>query len=411
MRVALVGRFPLKPDTFAGGLETSTANLLSGLQTLGDIHLHLLAFNSEVVDPIHVDRDGIHFHYLPSPARLNTVTLHFQARRSLKRLLAELNPDVVHALDALDSGYICLRSADEYPLVLSVHGIVREERKYASGVRGRLRATLASWLIERYCIKHADYLVEPTRYPEEYFGSLINGKIVDTGNPIGDSFFEIESDPEPGCLLYSGAIIPRKRLIDLIEAIRRLRQTFPTIVLRVAGGMPDGEYLKLVERSIASANLTENIILLGQLRIDQLRDEYRRCSFLVLPSSQETSPMVIGELMAAGKPVIATRVGGVPYLVQNEETGFVVEPGDIDALVDRIDRLLQDPDLRTRMGTRARQRAERRFRSQEVAKRVRDVYLEAIANQANSLRNRESNQRALGSAPSEKRPNGSDPEL
>lgn len=379
MRVALVGHFPLEPDNFGGGVQTSTANLLCGLRALGGMELHLLAPTSEVANPFHVDRDGIHFHYLPSPSRLNALTLHRGGRQVLKRFLPELEPDVVHALDALDSGYICLRAAREYPLVISIHGIVREERKYASGAIDSLRTGFTSWFIERYCIKRAQYLIQPTTYPEEYFGSLIKGKIFDTGNAIADPFFEIEANTEPGWLVYSGAIIPRKRLVDLIEVVRRLKEEFPEVVLRVAGRAPDRGYLSLVERSIEAKRLRDSVVLLGQLTPDQLREEYRRCLFLILPSSQETSPMVIGELMATGKPVIATRVGGVPHLVEDAETGFVVEPGDIDTIVDRARKLLREAELRTRMGSRAREIAEKKFRIKTVAARVREVYREAMA--------------------------------
>jgi glycosyltransferase involved in cell wall biosynthesis len=378
LRVALIGRFPLEPDTFAGGLETSAANLLAGLQSLGDMELHVITF-SRVTDASHLSRDGISFHYLPAPARLNTLTLHLRTRRTLKRFLKELQPDVLHALDALDSGYICLKSANDYPLVVSIHGIVREERKHISGAKDQLRTVLTSRLIEQYCIKNARFLIEPTRYPEEYFKRLITGKVFDTGNPIADSFFELRSDPEPERLLYSGAIIPRKRLLDLIQVMKQLSEAFPRTVLRVAGGAPDHSYMSLVREAIENARLAENVILLGQLSPDQLREEYRRCALLILPSAQETSPMAIGEVMASGKPVVATRVGGIPYLVQEGETGFLIDPGDIDALENRIVRLLRDRELQRRMGLAARESAERQFRSRAVATRVRQVYLEAIS--------------------------------
>jgi glycosyltransferase involved in cell wall biosynthesis len=75
---------------------------------------------------------------------------------------------------------------------------------------------------------------------------------------------------------------------------------------------------------------------------------------------------------------VATRVGGVPYLVDDGVTGFIVDAGDITALSERILRILQDPELQSRMGRLAKQRAEP-FRSRVVAAKVRDVYLEAIS--------------------------------
>jgi glycosyltransferase involved in cell wall biosynthesis len=117
--------------------------------------------------------------------------------------------------------------------------------------------------------------------------------------------------------------------------------------------------------------------LLGPLSTEQLLEEYRLASLFVLPSAQETSPMVIAEAMAAGVPVVATRVGGVPYLVEDGATGFLVDVGDIDALARRIASLIADDDVRGAVGGAARSRARERYRPVDVAARVRAVYEEA----------------------------------
>ena len=377
MCVALVGRFALQPEMNLGGVATSTANLLVGLKMFDDMELHVVTLTSEISQPLHIDREGVLFHDLPAPARLNTLTLLIRARKTLKRFLRELAPDLVHALD-VGSGYICLKAVPEIPTVVSIHGIAAQERKHVSVSKARLRTTLAAYLIERYCIKNAKYLIEPTRYPEEYFGPMITGKTFATGNAIEDAFFELESDPEPARLLYCGAIIPRKRLLDLVEAIARTSRVVPDVALRIVGGTVDPAYLWAVKRAIARQNVAPNVVFLGALTQEQLLEEYRRCSLLVLPSGEETSPMVIGEMMAVGKPIVATRVGGVPYLVDDGVTGFIVDAGDITALSERILRILQDPELQSRMGRLAKQRAEP-FRSRVVAAKVRDVYLEAIS--------------------------------
>ena len=84
--------------------------------------------------------------------------------------------------------------------------------------------------------------------------------------------------------------------------------------------------------------------------------------------------MVIQQAMAAGKPVVATRVGGVPYLIHHEQTGLLVEYGNIDGLADAISLLLSDDALRRRMGLASRDEAMQRFRAADVACRTRQVY-------------------------------------
>jgi glycosyltransferase involved in cell wall biosynthesis len=167
--------------------------------------------------------------------------------------------------------------------------------------------------------------------------------------------------------------------VDLIVALARVRGSHPETTLRVAGGAPDPKYLDLVKRAIAHHELAGQVTLLGQLTHDELMEEYKRSAFLVLPSAQETSPMVIAELMALGKPVVATRVGGVPDLVEDGRTGFLVEPGDTPDLAERMLKLLSDPALRAAMGKLARERADQQFRNPFVAKRVHEVYRQAIS--------------------------------
>jgi glycosyltransferase involved in cell wall biosynthesis len=378
VRVVLVGHFPVDPRTFAGGVQTSTANLLGALANLGDLELHLVALTPSLATRRDEVRDGVLFHYVPSPSRLNTLTLHKGARRILQREVDRIRPHVVHALDALDSGYACLRGLNAYPVVVSVHGIVREELKYVPAASDRIRTFLTSYLVERYCIKRARYLICPTPYPRVYFDGLITGHVSEVANPVSDELFD--SRPSVGNdLLYSGAIIPRKRLIDLIEALAAVKRLFPNVRLRIAGGTPDSGYLSRVTRAVARHRLDENVALLGQLPMAELLDEYRECRALVLPSAQETSPMVIAELMAMGKPIVATRVGGVPYLVDDGTTGFVVEAGDVGALADRMTRLLSDATLCAEMGSRGRDKADREFRASVAARKVCDVYLRACA--------------------------------
>jgi glycosyltransferase involved in cell wall biosynthesis len=81
---------------------------------------------------------------------------------------------------------------------------------------------------------------------------------------------------------------------------------------------------------------------------------YKIADILVLTSEREGTPNVVMEAMATGLPVISTNVGGIPDIVYDSETGFLIEPGDIDSLVSKLMLLMEDTSLRQKIGTKAR---------------------------------------------------------
>ncbi len=385
MRIALVGSFPLEPTNFGGGVETSTWNLIEGLATYDDVEIHLITCTSAVPQDLRIERNGVTYHYLRSFDHMQTMTLYMRDRLHVRRKLSEIDPDVVHAQNSQNYGYICLKSG--YPTVISVHGIVQEEARFLDKRRDRLRAVLRSRFIQHHCVQNAHHIVQPTRYPESYFGYLNTGKWHDTGNAISAKFFDAVAATHPGAILYSGAVIPRKRLLDLVKALHQIKERVPTVSLRVAGGMPDKAYLEAVRSWIDEHGLQSNVTFLGPLSQGQMVEEYEKCALLALPSGQETSPMVIAEAMAVGQPAVATRVGGVPFLIDDGETGFVVDVGDVDSLADRIATILTDDELRRKMGRQAKDKASRNYRRDIVAARVRAVYSEAISSYRKTQRN------------------------
>jgi glycosyltransferase involved in cell wall biosynthesis len=106
---------------------------------------------------------------------------------------------------------------------------------------------------------------------------------------------------------------------------------------------------------------------------------YAEADVFVLPTRADCSPVVLGEAMAAGLPIVSTRVAAIPEAVNDGESGFLVECDDADALRDRLERLARDPGLRARMGESARRTGEARFDMDKNANRIADLLLEMAA--------------------------------
>ena len=379
MRVALVGPYPLPETPPRGGVETAFESLVEGLSGIPDVEPRVISFTSGLAAPIQAHVGHVPIQYLPAPRRLNYVTFHASVRGALTRALSSFGPDVVHAQDAVSFGYVCLKAEPRAPVVVSIHGVVREEAKYSTALRDRVRMKVLGVYVQRYCMRHAPYLLEATRYSEEYFGRHIRGKVVEVGLPIPNRFFHVSPAPEPGRILYAGRIVPVKRLLDLVSALPLLQRMVPEAHLRVAGGDVDPSYAERVRARVRELGLDRSVTMLGPLPTDAMVQEYQQAAVLALPSAQESSPMVIGEALAASLPVVATRTGGVASLVDDGRTGHLVDVGDDQALADRIVDVLSDPEAQARLAAAARQRALELFDARVVASRVHAVYRAALA--------------------------------
>ena len=97
-------------------------------------------------------------------------------------------------------------------------------------------------------------------------------------------------------------------------------------------------------------------------------------SLFCLPSNQETAPLVISEAMASGKPVVASNICGIPYMIRDSETGFLFDPDDAYELSEKISKIMTDEKLRIRMGKNARSDALKRWHPDIIAEKTYKLY-------------------------------------
>jgi len=162
-------------------------------------------------------------------------------------------------------------------------------------------------------------------------------------------------------------VIREKGLIHLVRALLPVRRVVPAARLLVVGGR-SASYRAEIERAADQLGVASMITWAGW-RSD-VADIMQALDVFVLPSLEENFPLVIAEAMAAGLPVVATAVGGVPECVSAGETGVLVPPADADALADALIGLLRDASLRRRLGEAAQERVRRLFAPEVQVPRI-----------------------------------------
>ncbi|HET9165763.1 MAG TPA: glycosyltransferase family 4 protein [Candidatus Angelobacter sp.] len=159
----------------------------------------------------------------------------------------------------------------------------------------------------------------------------------------------------------------------LLRATRELCAAFSALKVVIVGEGPDRQ---AIESMVQRFGLQSNVILAGQH--SHMPEIYAAMDVFVLPSLNEGLPMTILEAMAASRPVIATRVGAIPKVIKDGETGLLVDPGDADGLRNALERLLRDCDLGRRLGSAGHDWVSRNYTSEAMALRYRQMYDEVL---------------------------------
>jgi glycosyltransferase involved in cell wall biosynthesis len=162
---------------------------------------------------------------------------------------------------------------------------------------------------------------------------------------------------------------PEKALDLLVEAAGLVRREFPEVRVLIAG---DGGEEPRLREQIAAAGLQENVFLLGTRR--DVPDVLAAADVAVCSSDFEGTPLSVMEYMAAGRPVVATHVGGLPELITHGVHGLLFERRDVDGLAGAVAELLRDPVRRRQMGEHARARQLREFDLESSVRRLEELY-------------------------------------
>jgi len=164
-------------------------------------------------------------------------------------------------------------------------------------------------------------------------------------------------------------LVPLKGLVYLIRAVASLRAEFPNLVLEIAGAGPERATL---EREAQTLGLSNEVRFLGW--VEDLASVLAGWEVFVLPSLEEDFPIAVLEAMAVGLPVVATAVGGVPELVEDGRTGYLVPPGDSAALADRLRLLLLNPQQAYALGAAGRMRVQDHFSASRMVAQISRIY-------------------------------------
>jgi glycosyltransferase involved in cell wall biosynthesis len=286
------------------------------------------------------------------------VTLGVPGQRSYEQL-QEFDPDIIHVMNPAFFGLKGMHFAKslDKPLVVSFQAHLMEmARFYGLGI---LQEPL--WEFHRQVYRHADYCLAPSQRVVSELQTRGFGRVglwrrgvdIEAFSPVHkDEAMRYElsgGNPDKALLLSVGRLAPEKQVEQILPAL----DAIPNAHLAIVG---DGPHRSALEETFAGRSVT----FTGYKSGLELSKAYASADMFVFPSSTiETFGLVAAEAMAAGLPVVSSRVGGVPEIVEVGKTGYLFEPNDVNTMTAYVRRLVEDVDTRQTMGKAARVAAEK----------------------------------------------------
>ncbi len=202
-------------------------------------------------------------------------------------------------------------------------------------------------------------------------GIDLEGKSVQTDRWLTRK--ELSVDWETCLIGTVGRLTPVKGIPYLLDAARILLRQGVNVKVLVVG---DGSIRQDLLAQAGNLGVGERVVFLGHREDTDVL--LQALDIFVLPSLSEGIPMALLEAMAASRPIVASRVGGIPEIIEDGVDGYLVEPMDVNTLAERCRRLIESPDVARKMGEQGRKRVEREFPATAMADRVVSVYKELL---------------------------------
>ena len=363
MKIALVS-IDFYPDV--GGVAAHVVELGKALaQQDHDVHVVAIPCGAETAPHSTLHAMQVHRPSIPKQKPIYSWMTH----RWLQKFIRDENIDVVHV-----HGMRPLEATKNLaaPVVFTNH---------TSGFLKRIKKGPAEHRKLAKRLSHVSHVLAPSQELVDatltvgYHGPVTfisNGVDTNRFTP-GPATFRDEWNVQDDevVILLARRLVEKNGVTVFAEALTKLAESGLKFRAIFAG---DGAEREAVTQILTRGNAINSTVFLGNVMNENMPGIYRSADISVLPSFMEATSITGLESMACGLPLVGTRVGGIPVLIDEESTGLLVEPGDPDGLAKAIHRLAADADTRRGMGERARQRAADKFSWDRIASETVAIY-------------------------------------
>ncbi len=404
MNIIQIGPYPFSLDCIHGGVEASVYGLVQELAREGlainderlmadkkqnSLISNSLISNRHVVDvfdiPRHGEKDRVERYGNLTIHRYNNPGSHNKDAvlrlSEMVRDISALHPDVchIHGTGAFSKQIYFALQRYGINTIVTVHGLLHEEKKQALVRKPSLKGLYQLFVQtrdERELLNAVPRVIVDTAYVEDKLRAYKlrhtpEMHVIPQG--IDETFYSIHCNPKSNVILCVGAIGPRKGHIYTVEMFNHLRAKSVEAKLRIIGSLADKDYYSRLQQKIADSPYSSDISIEVNVPREELLEAYASAKLFVLHSREESQGIVFAEAMATGLPVVATKIGGIPYVVADGKSGLLCPYADVDAMTEMVAKLLSDESLWQRYSDAAKEVAKN-YSWTDIANRIVQLY-------------------------------------
>lgn len=300
--------------------------------------------------------------------------IDISAINRIRRYIFRIRPDIIHSHDFKSNFYSILASNNlKIKKIVSSHGSTRDS----------LRKKFYLFLDERIFYKFFDKIIAVSKNISKYLFSLKypNSKIQIIQNGIDLSNFFLEnsfgkngikknSNPVFGII---GRLFPDKGYEYYLQAFSEVCKIYPNTTTLIIG---DGPLESLIRKRINDLSLEKHVILCGFQK--EMSTVYNKIDYIIIPSLREGLPYALLEAMLLKKPVLATSVGDIPLLIENDKTGFLIKPKDIEGLKTYMLKMIENPEYTKKLAQNAYQRVIENYSARGMVEETENLYYSVV---------------------------------
>ncbi len=316
---------------------------------------------------------------------ISCYTIYYGIIREVKKIIEEFQPHILHTFTITPDGYAGLMFKKKYkfPVICSLLGsdinLYPNYRPLTLNLTKKAISDMDQLISVSRALKFvAENIALPKREIEVvYMGCDIN-KFINNKESRKNIREKLVIFPKEIVLLFVGSLLKQKGIFDLVEAFNQVFKKYKNLRLIFVG--KGFAYNEIVYR-VNKLQLENKVCIVGEKSHDKIPDWLNVSDIFVFPSYNEGLPNAVIEAMACSKPVIATRVGGIPEAVRDGKSGILIERGDIKALSNAINYLIKNKQKRISMGNKGRQIIEEKFTWDRSSIILRKIYERVLLTQ------------------------------